>query len=73
MPALFLFPPRRAVKFEKDLIISFFCIRKLIETDNVSNKSKQYRAEVFCYAPNGKKITKINQWERRLRLFRFRA
>jgi len=54
---------RRVVKFEKELIISFFCVRKLIETDKVSNKSRPYRAHVFCYAPKGKKITKINQWD----------
>lgn len=54
---------RLVVNFEKELIISFFCIRKLIETHKVSNKSKQYRADVFCYAPTGKKITKMNQWD----------
>jgi len=54
---------RRVVNFEKELIISFFCIRKLIEADKVSNKSKQYRADVFCYAPKDKKITKMNQWD----------
>ena len=54
---------RRVVNFEKELIISFFCIRKLIEADKVSSKSKQYRAKVFCYAPKGKKITMMNQWD----------
>jgi hypothetical protein len=54
---------RRVAEFEKDLITSFFCIRKLIEADKVSSKSRQYRADVFCYAPKEKKITKINQWD----------
>lgn len=51
------------VNFEKELIISFFCIRKLIETHKVSEKSRKYRASVFCYAPTGKKITWNNQWD----------
>jgi hypothetical protein len=51
------------VNYEKELIISFFCIRKLFETHKVSKESKLYRADVFCYAPTGKKITKLNQWD----------
>jgi hypothetical protein len=51
------------VNFEKELIISFFCIRKLFEMHKVSEKSRKYRASVFCYAPTGKKITWFNQWD----------
>lgn len=51
------------VNFEKELIISFFCIRKLFETHKVSELSHKYRASVFCYAPAGKKITRMNQWD----------
>jgi len=47
--------------FEKELIISFFCIRKLFETNKVSSKSRRYRASVYCYTATGKKITKLNQ------------
>jgi hypothetical protein len=54
---------RLVVKFEKELIVSFFCIRKLIEDHKVSSKSRRYRADVFCYTPTGKKITKLNQWD----------
>jgi hypothetical protein len=54
---------RLVVNFEKELIISFFCIRKLIEDHKVSSKSRRYRADVFCYTPTGKKITKLNQWD----------
>lgn len=50
------------VNFEKELIISFFLIRKLFETHKVSNKSREYRASVYCYAPTGKRITKLNEW-----------
>ncbi|MBP7528114.1 MAG: hypothetical protein KA801_09325 [Syntrophorhabdaceae bacterium] len=60
-------PPRWSqklvVNFEKELIISFFCIRKLIEDHKVSSKSRQYRADVFSYMPTGKKISKLNQWD----------
>jgi len=48
------------VNFEKDLIISFFMIRKLLETHKVSKKSYSYRATVSCYKPTGKKITRLN-------------
>ena len=48
--------------FEKEIIISFFCIRKLFEAHKVSNKSREYKAEVYSYAPSGKKITKLNQF-----------
>jgi len=53
---------RLVVNFEKELIVSFFCIRKLMEDHKVSSMSRQYRADVFCYTPTGKKITKLNQW-----------
>src|SRR3990167_2674985 len=53
---------RLVVNFEKELIISFFCIRKLFEIHRVSSKSRTYRATVYCYSPTGKKITKLNQW-----------
>ena len=53
---------RRVNNFEKEIIISFFCIRKLFETNKVSSKTKKYKAEVFCYDPTGKRITKLNQW-----------
>ena len=58
-------PPRwsekMVVNFEKNLIISFFLIRKLFETNKVSQKSLKYKAEIFCYKKSGKKITKLNQ------------
>lgn len=54
---------RLVVNFEKELIVSFFCIRKLFETNKVSNKSRDYRVDIYCYAPTGEKITKLNQWD----------
>ncbi len=54
---------RIVINFEKELIVSFFCIRKLFETHKVSTKSQEYRASVFCYTPTGKRITKLNQWD----------
>ncbi len=52
---------RLVVNFEKEIIISFFCIRKLFETHKVSSKYREYKAQVYSYAPSGKKITKLNQ------------
>lgn len=44
-------PPRWSekllVNFEKDIIISFFMIRKLIESNKLSSRTKKYRAKVF--------------------------
>lgn len=51
---------RLVVNFEKKLIISFFMIRKLFETHKVSQKSRSYKASIFCYKPTGKKITHLN-------------
>lgn len=50
------------VNFEKQLIISFFMIRKLLETYRVSQKSRRHKAKVFCFKPSGKKITKLNHY-----------
>ena len=52
---------RRVVNFEKELIISFFCIRKLFENNKVSNKSKEYKASIYYCLPTGKPITKMTQ------------
>jgi len=49
------------VNFEKELIISFFCIRRLFELDKLSNISKKYKATIYKYKSIGKKITKLNQ------------
>lgn len=51
------------VNFEKDLIISFFIIRKLFETNKISKKSHSYKVKVFYYKGNGKKITNRNHWD----------
>jgi len=52
---------RLVVNFEKEIIISFFCIRKLFEAHKVSSKSREHKARVYTYAPSGKRITKLNQ------------
>jgi hypothetical protein len=60
-------PPRWSEKLvvnvEKEIIISFFCIRKLFETHKVSSKSKNYKVPVHSFAPSGKKITNWNHWD----------
>ena len=55
------FSERLAVNFEKEIIISFFLIRKLFEEHRVSSKSTNYKAEIYSFAPSGKNITKLNQ------------
>jgi hypothetical protein len=51
------------VAFEKEIILSFFCIRKLFETNKVSSKSRKYRAQIFCCYPSGKRITNLNHYD----------
>lgn len=45
------FPPRWCeklqVNFEKDVTVSFFMIRKLIECTKLSSKTKNYKASIF--------------------------
>ena len=52
---------RRVVNFEKELIISFFCIRKLFESNKVSSASREYRANIYWCPSTGHRITKLNQ------------
>lgn len=54
---------RRVVKFEKELILSFFSIRKLFETYKVSSKSRNHRTTVFNYPSKTEPITRHNQWD----------
>jgi len=51
---------RLVVNFEKEIIISFFLIRKLFETHKLSSSSKSYKANIFSYEASGKKITNLN-------------
>jgi|SRR6266542_5065409 len=53
---------RLAVNFEKELIISFFCIRKLFENNKVSLKLRQYKADIFSCSTAEEQITRLNQW-----------
>lgn len=39
---------KRHVNFEKDVIISFFMIRKLIESNKLSSEIIKYKAQIFC-------------------------
>lgn len=53
---------KRQVNFEKEIIISFFTIRKLFEADKISNVSKAYKAKIFRYPVVAKKVSNINYW-----------
>lgn len=54
---------KRQVIFEKEIIVSFFKIRKLFETNKVSSSSKKHRVEIFRYPNSGKKVNNINYWD----------
>ena len=59
-------PPRWServqVNFEKDVTISFFMIRKLIESKRFSTKITDYKAEIFRSACVGK-VNNMNFWD----------
>lgn len=50
---------RLQVNFEKDVIIAFFMIRKLIESKKLSSKTTKYKAQIFR-SPAIKKIDNKN-------------
>ena len=49
---------KKQVNFEKEIIISFFKIRKLFETNRVSSASRKYNAKIFRYPVGEKKVNK---------------
>jgi hypothetical protein len=54
---------KRQVNFEKEIVISFFKIRKLFESNKVSNTSKKYKARFFRYPIKAKKVTNMSYWD----------
>ncbi len=46
-------------EFEKRLIISFFIVRKMLESDKISNNIKRYRAKIYEYKSK-RMINKLN-------------
>ena len=58
-------PPRCSerlqVNFEKDVTISFFMIRKLIESTKLSSKTTKYKAQIFK-SPCVGKVNNSNFW-----------
>ena len=59
-------PPRWServqVNFEKDVTISFFMIRKLIESTKLSSKTTKYKAQIFR-SPCVGKVNNLNFWD----------
>ena len=51
------------VNLEKEIIVSFFKIRKLFETHKVSKKIRTYKADIFRYPSGLEKITNRNYWD----------
>lgn len=51
---------KQAVLFEKELMIAFFCVRKLFEAHKVSSLSRKYKAEVYTTPRTKKKINLVN-------------
>jgi hypothetical protein len=51
---------RIAVIFEREIIVSFFCIRKLFDEHQVSSQSKNHKAIVFISKTKGKNVTRMN-------------
>ena len=59
-------PPRWSEKlacsFEREIIISFFCIRKLFETYKVSSVSRSYKMQVYVSEANGTQRNLFNRY-----------
>lgn len=51
------------VNFEKELMISFFMVRALLERRKTSAKSRDYQVPVLRAPWNGKPVTQLNFWE----------
>lgn len=54
---------KRQVNFEKEIVISFFKIRKLFETNKVSGVSRKHKAKILRYPIRAKKINNMNYWD----------
>lgn len=52
---------RRMEIVERDIVISFFVLRRLIELHKVSNKVKDFQLSVFAWPSTGKLATLINK------------
>jgi len=51
------------VNLEKEIIISFFMIRKLLESHKLSKKSKKYSSKIYASPIKNKKINNLNFWD----------
>ena len=51
------------VNFEKEIIVSFFKIRKLFETNKISSPTKKHKAKIFRYPIGSKKVNNMNYWD----------
>lgn len=54
---------RAQVNFEKELMISFFIVRALLERKKTSGRSRDYQVTVRRAPWNGKPVTQINFWD----------
>jgi hypothetical protein len=51
------------VNFEKEIIITFFMIRKLFETNKLSNKSKDYKASIYRVPIKDINVNNLNYFD----------
>jgi len=51
------------VNFEKEIIITFFMIRKLLESHKLSSKSKKYKASIYRAPIKIDKVHNLNYWD----------
>jgi len=54
---------KRHVNFEKKISISFFIIRKLLESNKLSPKSKSYTAQIFRARCISSSVNNLNYWD----------
>lgn len=52
---------RALCNFERDLIVHFFSVRKLIELHKVSSRTRNHQVTVFLCASKGVPVTRLNR------------
>lgn len=51
------------VKFEKEIIVSFFIIRKLIESHKISKATRDTKLQLLAFPRTSKEINNFNYWD----------
>ena len=51
------------MNFEKEIIVSFFLIRKLIEANRISKSIKETKIQLIAFPRTSEQLTNLNHWD----------